>query len=145
MSSKFYSSDYQKEELLHVMEDEADVVSFCHLLEQIRNLGNHSVDKRQTVLSDLAFWKAQFTRVFKETGDELQKMKAIEYKRAYDRLKVVSKPTDAQVKAEMDAQEPTAKEKNLTTILAVSEKYCNILNDMYFISGTTHKIMGKDF
>ena len=145
MSSKFYSSDYQKEELLNVVEDESDVVSFCSLLEQVRNLGNHSVDKRQKVLTDLVFWKAQFNRAQKEAEEQLQVIKAIEYKKAYEKLKIVTKPTDAQVKAEMDAREMSAREKNLTHILMVAEKYNSILSDAYFISSTTHKIMGKDF
>lgn len=145
MSSKFYSSEHQKEELMLLLEDEADVVSFCLLLEQVKNLGNHSVDKRQSVLTDLVFWKAKFTQAYKEATASIQQIRAIEYRKVYEKLKLVCKPTDSQIKAEVDAQEPSAREKNLIAIQSVAEKYSEILNDMYFISSTTHKIMGKDF
>lgn len=145
MSSKFYSSEHQKNELMVLLEDEADVVSFCLLLEQVKNLGNHAVDKRQNVLSDLVCWKAKFTQAYKEATASIQQIKAIEYRKVYEKLKLVCKPTDSQIKAEVEAQEPSAREKNLIAIQSVAEKYSEILNDMYFISSTTHKIMGKDF
>ena len=57
MSSKFYNTEYLKDELSLIMSDEADIVEFANLLEKVRFIADHSIDRRQNELTDLIFWK----------------------------------------------------------------------------------------
>lgn len=143
MASKFYNSEYLKNELILIMSDEADIVEFAKLLEFVKNLGNYSVDKRQSVLSDLVFWKGQLDLQKKQIEIVIKKKEALVYQIVYNKLKIISKPTDAQVRAEMEAMEKDESYLNLQQSLLVCSKWAEILSDLYFIAQSTHKIMGN--
>lgn len=143
MASKFYNSEYLKNELILIMSDEADIVEFAKLLEFVKNLGNYSVDKRQSVLSDLVFWKGQLDLQKKQIEIVIKKKEALVYQIVYNKLKIISKPTDAQVRAEMEAMEKDESYLNLQQSLLVCSKWAEILSDLYFVAQSTHKIMGN--
>lgn len=143
MASKFYNSEYLKNELILIMSDEADIIEFAKLLEFVKNLGNYSVDKRQSVLSDLVFWKGQLDLQKKQIEIVIKKKEALVYQIVYNKLKIISKPTDAQVRAEMEAMEKDESYLNLQQSLLVCSKWAEILSDLYFIAQSTHKIMGN--
>lgn len=143
MSSKFYNSEHLKQELILIMSDEADIIEFAKLLEFVKNLGNYSVDRRQSVLSDLVFWKGQLDLQKKQIEIVLKKKEALTYQIVYNKLKIISKPTDAQIRAEIDAMEKDEAYLNLQQSLLVCSKWAEILSDLYFIAQGTHKIMGN--
>lgn len=141
--NKFYNSTCLKEELCLVMEDESDVIDFANMLEKIRNLGTHSPDRRQIVLSDLIFWKAQFENQKKQLEIRMKNKEALEYQKIYNKLKLVSKPTEAQIRAELDATSLGEEYENYKQMFLVCEKWVEILGDLYFTSQITHKILGN--
>lgn len=142
-TSKFYNSEYLKDELLLIMSDEADVIEFAALLEKIRNIGNTSIDRRQMILSDLIFWKGQIENQRKQIEIKLKKLEAIEYQRIYNKLKIICKPTDSQVRSELEGSDLGEPYNNYKNMFLVCQKWSEILNDLYFISQTSHKILGN--
>ena len=143
MSNKFYNSEYLKEELSSIMQDEADIVEFANLLEKIRNLADHSIDRRQTELSDLIFWKNQIDSLKKQLEIKLKKIEAIKYKEIYNKLKLISKPTDAQIKAEVEQSDLGEEYYKFKEMYLICDKWTNILTDLHFLSGQTHKVLGN--
>lgn len=143
MSSKFYNTEYLKNELSHIMSDEADIVEFANLLEKVRYLADHSIDRRQVELSDLIFWKNQIDSMKKRVEIEMKKIEALEYQKIYNRLKLVNKPTDAQIKAEIDSSDLGEKYNNFREIYLTCDKWGNILTDLHYLSGQTHKVLGN--
>ena len=73
----------------------------------------------------------------------IKKKEALVYQIVYNKLKIISKPTDAQVRAEMEAMEKDESYLNLQQSLLVCSKWAEILSDLYFIAQSTHKIMGN--
>lgn len=143
MSSKFYNSEYLKNELLLIMSDEADVVEFANLLDKVRHLADHSIDKRQIELSDLIFWKSQINNMKKRVEIEIKKIEAIKYQEIYNRLKLINKPTDSMIKAEIESADLGDKYNKFREIYLTCDKWDNILTDLHFLSGQTHKVLGN--
>lgn len=143
MSSKFYNSEYLKNELLLIMSDEADVVEFANLLDKVRHLADHSIDKRQIELSDLIFWKSQINNMKKRVEIEMKKIEAIKYQEIYNRLKLINKPTDSMIKAEIESADLGDKYNKFREIYLTCDKWDNILTDLHFLSGQTHKVLGN--
>lgn len=143
MSSKFYNSEYLKNELLLIMSDEADVVEFANLLDKVRHLADHSIDRRQIELSDLIFWKSQINNMKKRVEIEMKKIEAIKYQEIYNRLKLISKPTDSMIKAEIESVDLGDKYNKFREIYLTCDKWDNILTDLHFLSGQTHKVLGN--
>jgi hypothetical protein len=143
MSSKFYNSEYLKNELLLIMSDEADVVEFANLLDKVRHLADHSIDRRQIELSDLIFWKSQINNMKKRVEIEMKKIEAIKYQEIYNRLKLINKPTDSMIKAEIESADLGEKYNKFREIYLTCDKWDNILTDLHFLSGQTHKVLGN--
>lgn len=143
MSTKFYNTEYLKKELSSIMSDEADIVEFANLLEKVRYLADHNIDRRQIELSDLIFWKNQIDSMKKRIEIELKKIEAIEYQKTYNRLKLINKPTDSQIKAEIESSNLGDKYNNLREMYLVCDKWGNILTDLHYLSNQTHKILGN--
>jgi hypothetical protein len=143
MSSKFYNSEYLKNELLLIMSDEADVVEFANLLDKVRHLADHSIDRRQIELSDLIFWKSQINNMKKRVEIEMKKIEAIKYQEIYNRLKLINKPTDSMIKAEIESADLGDKYNKFREIYLTCDKWDNILTDLHFLSGQTHKVLGN--
>ena len=131
------------EEFKPVMQDDEDTKQFIGLLEQVRNLANKDVQARQIVLSDLIFWKNQFENLQKQTQIILKKLEATAYAKAVAELSAGKsyRPTENQIKAYLDANESPEKTRHQERLVVV-EKWSGILQDLYFVSQTTHKILG---
>ena len=142
--SNYYNSEYLKPELELIMEDEADIIEFASLLEKIRNLGNYSVDRRQMVLSDLIFWKSQIENQRKQVEIRIKKLEALEYQKIYNKLKVISKPTNEQVRAELESTDFGEPYDTYQKMALVCQKWSDILSDLYFTSQVSHKILSKE-
>ena len=132
------------EEFKPIMEDDNDTKQFIGLLEQIRNLANKDVQKRQMILSDLIFWKNQFENLQKQTEILIKKSDAIAYAKAVQELTAGKsyKPTENQIKAYLEANETAPEKARHQERLVVVQKWAGILQDLYFVSQTTHKILG---
>lgn len=141
--SNYYNSELLKPELSLIMEDESDIIEFASLLEKIRNLGNYSVDRRQMVLSDLIFWKSQIDTQRKQLEIRIKKLEALEYQKIYNKLKIVSKPTNEQVRAELEATDFGEPYETYQKMLITCQKWADILGDLYFTSQVSHKILGN--
>jgi hypothetical protein len=132
------------QEFKPVMEDDNDAKQFIGLLEQVRNLANKDVQKRQMILSDLIFWKNQFENLQKQTEITLKKLEAVAYSKAVNELTAGKsyKPTETQIKNYLESVGDTPERTRHLERLTVVQKWAGILQDLYFVSQTTHKILG---
>lgn len=127
-----------------VMQDSEDTKQFIGLLEQVRNLANKDVQGRQIILSDLIFWKNQFENLKKQTEVILKRLEATAYAKALKELSEGKsyRPTESQIKAYLESFGETPEKLRHQARLMVVEKWSGILQDLYFVSQTTHKILG---
>lgn len=140
--SQFFSFDNLHDELSKVIQNEAAIVSFCKLLEDIRNFANKEIETRNKILVDIAFWKGEMAHR-KKLGDAvLRKKDALAYNSSLNKMKMSGvKYTDTMILADKDANVDEAYE-NLAIVNAIYGKWTDILNDCYFALNSTNKILG---
>ena len=140
--SQFFSFNNLNEELSKVINSEASVVSFCKLLEDIRNFANKDVETRNRILVDISFWKGEFSHRRKMSGAVLRKKDSLAYNNSLNKIKMSGvKYTDTMIAYDKDAREDTAYD-NLLEQNYIYEKWESILNDCYFALNSTNKILG---
>ena len=141
-SSQFFSFESLREELSVVIQNEASIVSFCKLLEDIRNFALKEVESRNKILTDIAYWKGEFEYRRKLSEVTLRKKDAVMYNKSLEKIRLTGvKYTEQMISSNKDAQMDEAYENLLKSSITYG-KWSSILNDCYFALNSTHKLMG---
>lgn len=140
--SQFFSFSNLSEELSLVINNEASIVSFSKLLEDIRNFANKDIDTRNRILVDISFWKGEFQHRKKLSDVVLRKKDSIAYNSSLQKMKMSgTKYTDQMICYDKDARDDDAYD-NLLKQNYIYTKWSDILNDCYFALNSTNKILG---